>query len=163
MNPEDNFDAIWRPDVTVATIVPSDGRFLLVEETIRGELVLNQPAGHLEPGESLLHAAVRETLEETGWTVELTHLIGAYQWSTSDRQRQFLRFTFAAEARAHDATRRLDDGIVRALWLTRDEIASESRRLRSPMVLGNIDDWLAGVRHPLGIVRSLLLAEPEAR
>lgn len=156
MSNEENFDAIWRPDVTVATIVPRDGRFLIVEEIVRDELVLNQPAGHLEAGESLLHAAVRETLEETGWTVELTDLVGAYQWSAVDGQRQFLRFTFAATASAYDPARPLDAGIVRALWLTRDEIAAQRGRLRSPMVLGNVDDWLAGVRFPLRAVQSLL-------
>jgi 8-oxo-dGTP pyrophosphatase MutT (NUDIX family) len=163
MSNEENFDAIWRPDVTVATIVPRDGRFLVVEETVRDELVLNQPAGHLEAGESLLDAAVRETLEETGWTVELTDLIGAYQWCAPDGQKQFLRFTFAATASSHDATRPLDAGIVRALWLTRDEIAAQRARLRSPMVLGNVDDWLAGVRFPLRAVQSLLDGGAAAR
>lgn len=158
MSNEENFDAIWRPDVTVATIVPRDGRFLIVEETVRDELVLNQPAGHLEAGESLLDAAVRETLEETGWSVELTDLIGAYQWCAPDGQKQFLRFTFAATAATYDAARPLDAGIVRALWLTRDEIAAQRARLRSPMVLGNVDDWLAGVRFPLRAVQSLLEA-----
>lgn len=146
---------IWRPDVTVATIVCHDGRFLLVEEIICGQLVLNQPAGHLEPDESLLAAAVRETLEETGWTVELCEFVGAYQWSTTDGQKQFLRFAFGAHAIAQDAQRRLDDGIVRALWMTRDEIAGQSERLRSPMVLANVDDWLAGKRYPLAAIQSL--------
>ena len=146
-------DAIWRPDVTVACIVPQSGKFLLVEENVRGELVLNQPAGHLEPHESLLDAALRETLEETGWSIELTHLVGVYQWANGDGQ--FLRFTFAAEANGHDATRKLDDGIVRALWMTRDEIAA-SRRLRSPMVLRGVEDFIAGKRLPLDALTSLL-------
>ncbi len=156
MSNDTNPDTVWRPDVTVATIVPRDGRFLIVEETVRDELVLNQPAGHLEAGESLLQAAVRETFEETGWRVTLTSLVGAYQWSTSDGQRHFLRFTFAATAEAHDPAHVLDVGIVRALWLSRDEIAAQHDRLRSPMVLGNVDDWLAGTRFPLGAVQSLL-------
>ncbi len=163
MNDDISFDAIWRPDVTVATIVPRDGRFLLVEETVRDELVLNQPAGHLEPGESLLEAAVRETLEETGWTVELTALIGAYQWSTPNGKQQFLRFTFAATALSHDPARKLDAGIERTLWLARDEIATQRERLRSPMVLGNVDDWIDGVRFPLQAVRSLLGTEAARR
>lgn len=144
-----NPDAVWRPDVTVACVVPRDGRFLLVEESIRGRLVLNQPAGHLEPNETLCDAALRETLEETGWTVALHGLIGIYQWSNRATDSHFLRFTFAAEALAHDARRNLDTGIVRAVWLTRDEIAAERQRLRSPMVLRGVDDFLAGKRQPL--------------
>jgi 8-oxo-dGTP pyrophosphatase MutT (NUDIX family) len=146
-------DAIWRPDVTVACIVPKSGKFLLVEENVRGGLVLNQPAGHLEPNESLLDAALRETLEETGWSIELTHLVGIYQWANGDGH--FLRFTFAAQPRAHDAARKLDDGIVRTLWMTRDEIAV-SARLRSPMVLRGVEDFIAGKRQPLNTLTSLL-------
>lgn len=163
MQSDVNFDAIWRPDVTVATIVARVGRFLVVEEVVRDELVLNQPAGHLEPDETLHAAALRETLEEIGWTVELTDLVGVYQWSSADGERQFLRFAFAATPLAHDPQRRLDEGIVRALWLTREEIVAESARLRSPMVLGNIDDWLAGRRYSLGAIQSLLPAAYSAR
>ncbi|HZP67830.1 MAG TPA: NUDIX hydrolase [Rudaea sp.] len=140
--------ALWSPDVTVATVVARDGRFLLVEERVDGELVLNQPAGHLEPDESLAEAARRESLEETGWDVEPTGLIGVYQW-TSPRGRDFLRFAFAADAVRHHASRRLDQGIERTLWLTREEIAAAAPRLRSPMVLRCVDDWLAGRRLPL--------------
>ncbi len=145
---------VWRPRVTVATIVPRDGRFLLVEEDIRGRLVLNQPAGHLDPDESLQTAAVRETREETGWDVELTALLGVHQWLAPGGD-AFLRFTFAAEAVRHDPARPLDHGIVRALWLTRAEIASAAGRLRSPMVLAGVDDWLSGRRLPLDAVSDL--------
>ncbi|MBS0487203.1 MAG: NUDIX hydrolase [Proteobacteria bacterium] len=145
--------AIWRPDVTVACIVPQDGKFLLVEEDVKGRRVLNQPAGHLESGESLLDAALRETREETGWDVNLTHLVGIYQWSNDDGA--FLRFTFAAEPVHHDPERTLDAGIVRAIWMTHEAIAA-SQNLRSPMVLRGIEDFLAGKRVPLGIVVSLL-------
>lgn len=144
---------VWRPDVTVACIVPQSGRFLLVEESVRGELVLNQPAGHLEPDESLRDAAVRETLEETGWSIELTHLVGVYQWKNGDGH--FLRFTFAATPASHDPARELDSGIVCALWMTRDEIAAAQARLRSPMVLRGVDDFLAGKRLPLDALASL--------
>ena len=153
--PPDDASAVWRPDVTVATIVARDGRFLVVEECVRGEHVLNQPAGHLENGESLATAACRETLEETGWSVELRHLVGVYQWLSGSGE-TFVRFTFAAEALHHDAGRPLDDGILRALWLTRDEIAAG--RPRSPMVLRGIDDWLAGQRLPLAAVQALGIA-----
>lgn len=154
----DNFnsDAVWRPDVTVACIVPRGARFLMVEETVRGELVINQPAGHLEPGESLAQAALRETLEETGWTVRLTGLVGIYQWANPTGDSHFLRFTFAAEAVQHDPARPLDQGIVRASWMTREELAATASRLRSPMVLRGIDDYLAGRRQPLDSLVSLL-------
>jgi 8-oxo-dGTP pyrophosphatase MutT (NUDIX family) len=154
--PNEDSQAVWRPDVTVASIVPRDGRFLLVEEVVRGELVLNQPAGHLEPGESLPAAARRETLEETGWNVELTDLVGVYQWTNPGDDSHFLRFSFAARPLHHDPERQLDAGIVRALWLTRDEIAAQRARLRSPMVLRCVDDWLGGRRMPLDTVVSLL-------
>ena len=144
-------DSIWRPDVTVATIVPRDGKYLLVEEIVRGELVLNQPAGHLEANESLHDAARRETLEETGWTVELDGLVAVYQWSNGD-DAHFVRFTFAARALSRDETRQLDDGIVRACWLDRNEIAARQSQLRSPMVLRGIDDYVAGRRFPLDTI-----------
>lgn len=133
--------AIWRPDVTVACIVPQGRKFLLVEEDARGRRVLNQPAGHLEPDESLADAALRETREETGWDVTLTHLVGIYQWANPDGA--YLRFTFAAQPVRHDPQRPLDAGIVRALWMTREEIA-QATNLRSPMVLRGIEDFLAG-------------------
>jgi 8-oxo-dGTP pyrophosphatase MutT (NUDIX family) len=145
---------IWRPHVTVATVIPRDGCFLLVEEEVRGHLVLNQPAGHLEPGETLHAAAVRETLEETGWDVALSCLLGVQQWS-SPSGCQFVRFTFAAEPMHHDPARLLDDGILRVVWMTRDEIAAAGSRLRSPMIQASIDDWLAGRRLPLDAIRWL--------
>lgn len=145
--------SIWRPDVTVACIVPRAGKFLLVEEDVRGMRVLNQPAGHLEPDESLPEAALRETREETGWDVTLTHLVGIYQWANADGA--FLRFTFAAEPVRHDLARTLDAGIVRAVWMTHDEIAA-SQNLRSPMVVRGIDDFLAGCSVPLERIACLL-------
>ncbi|KFL37995.1 NUDIX hydrolase [Arenimonas donghaensis] len=139
----------WQPDVTVATVVVREGRLLMVEERVQGELVLNQPAGHLEPDESLVEAARRETLEETGWEVELTAFIGAYQWTSPRDGKQFLRMAFAAEPRRHDPDRPLDEGIVRALWLTPAELAAESARHRSPLVWQVAEDFLAGRRLPL--------------
>ena len=121
----------WQPDVTVATVVVRDGRLLVVEEQVRGERVLNQPAGHLEPDESLAEAALRETLEETGWEVALTAFIGAYQWTSPRDGKHFLRMAFAAEPLRHHPERPLDDGIVQALWLTPAELAAESARHRS--------------------------------
>ena len=146
---------IWRPHVTVATVVPRDGRFLLVEEDVRGRIVLNQPAGHLDPDEAIQHAAVRETLEETGWDIELDCLLCVQQWVNADSGRQFVRFTFGGVPVRHHADRALDDGILRTLWLDREEIAAETARLRSPMVLASIDDWLAGRRIPLDAIHWL--------
>ena len=150
----------WQPDVTVASVVLDGGRVLCVEERVGGRLVLNQPAGHLEPDESLLEAALRETLEETGWTVELTAFIGAYQWKSAPRAdepegRHFLRFAFAALPLAHDPARVLDEGIERALWLTPDELLQRQARHRSPLVWQAVADCLAGQRHPLSILRHL--------
>lgn len=139
----------WQPDVTVATVVVRDGRLLVVEETVRGARVLNQPAGHLEPDESLVQAALRETLEETGWDVTLTAFIGAYQWTSPADGRQFLRLAFAAEPLLHHPDRALDEGIVQALWLTPAELAAESARHRSPLVWRVVEDFLAGRRFPL--------------
>ncbi|MHC9012420.1 NUDIX hydrolase [Stenotrophomonas rhizophila] len=142
----------WAPHVTVATVVVRDGRLLLVEEAIDGRQVLNQPAGHLEPNETLAAAAVRETLEETGWTVRLSAFIGTYQWTAPDGT-PFLRFAYAAEPQSHDPDRPLDDGILRALWLTPAELRADPARLRSPLVWEVVADYLAGQRHPLSIVR----------
>jgi len=151
----------WQPDVTVATVVVDDGRLLCVEERVQGRLVLNQPAGHLEPDESLLEAALRETREETGWDVRLTSFIGAYQWKApasadgSSGDRHYLRFAFAAEPVTHDPGRPLDDGIVRALWMAPSELRAAADRHRSPLVWRAVADYLAGQRHPLATVAQL--------
>ncbi|MCC4604973.1 NUDIX hydrolase [Xanthomonas campestris] len=144
----------WHPDVTVATVVVRDGRLLQVEERIGGRLLLNQPAGHLEPDESLRDAAVRETLEETGWDVRLTHFIGTYQWLAPTGQ-CYLRFAFVADALTHHPERSLDTGVMRALWMTPEELRGASERLRSPLVWEVVADYLAGQRHPLALVRHL--------
>jgi len=151
-------DEIWRPHVTVATIVPNGERFLLVEEEVRGMVLFNQPAGHLDPGESLAEAAVRETLEETGWEVRLTSLVVVQQWVNTRYDRHFVRFTFAAEPVAHHPDRPLDAGILRPHWLRRAEIADLGERLRSPMILSSIDAWLGGQRLPLQALDCLPLA-----
>jgi 8-oxo-dGTP pyrophosphatase MutT (NUDIX family) len=140
---------VWRPHVTVACVVTDGRRYLMVEEEVAGRLAYNQPAGHLEDDESLVDAAVRETLEETGWTVALQHLIGVQQWRSTEHGDAVIRFSFAAQAISHDPARVLDTGIHRALWLTRAEIAALGDRLRSPLVLLSIDAWLAGQRLPL--------------
>jgi len=151
---------IWRPHVTVACVVARGERYLMVEEEVAGRLVYNQPAGHLDDHESLAVAALRETLEETGWTVELQHLIGVHQWRSTEHGDAVIRFSFAARAVSHDPDRALDNDIRRALWLTRDEIAALGERLRSPMILQSIDLWLGGQRLPLDILSQLPEGEP---
>jgi len=150
----------WQPDVTVATVVVDGGRLLMVEETVGGQLVLNQPAGHLEPDETLIEAALRETREETGWDVRLTAFVGAYQWKApvnpdGSGGRHYLRFAFAAEPVAHDPARTLDEGIVRALWMTPSELQAAHSRHRSPLVWRVAADFLGGRRHPLEITQHL--------
>lgn len=139
----------WLPRLTVATIIERDGRFLLVEEYADGEdLVYNQPAGHLDEHETLAAAAIRETLEETAWEVQVDAIVGIYYW-THPKGHSFIRTCFAGTALHHHPNQGLDQGIQRALWLTREEIAALGPKLRSPMVLRCIDDYLAGKRYPL--------------
>ena len=144
----------WQPDVTVATVVVRDGRLLLVEEMVASRTVFNQPAGHLEPDESLQEAALRETLEETGYRVQLSAFIGAYQWK-AEEGRHYLRFAFAAEAVDHDPQRPLDQGIVRALWMTPTELQQARDRHRSPLVWQVVSDYLAGRRSPLSMLQQI--------
>ena len=150
----------WQPDVTVATVVVRDGRLLVVEERANGRLVLNQPAGHLEPDESLADAALRETREETGWDVRLTAFIGAYQWKAPKQPdgsggRHYLRFAFAAEPERHHPDRALDEGIVRALWMTPQALQEARNRHRSPLVWQVVRDFLGSRRHPLDLVQQI--------
>jgi ADP-ribose pyrophosphatase YjhB (NUDIX family) len=149
---------VWRPDVTVATVVERDGRFLLVEERVQGRLVHNPPAGHLEPDEGLIEAAVRETLEETAWNVLPVGLVAIYQWVSPADGSAVVRFTFAAQALAQEPDRRLDHGIERALWLSLDEVKQREDELRSPMVLASIHDCRRGRLVPLELLQNLLSA-----
>jgi ADP-ribose pyrophosphatase YjhB (NUDIX family) len=144
-----------RPDLTVAAVVERDGRFLLVEERIGQRLVFNQPAGHVEHGEDLVTAVIREALEETAWTFEPEHLIGVYFWDQPEKQRTYMRFAFAGKVTSHDPHRRLDRGIERSVWLTHEQIRASSR-LRTPMVLRCIEDYISGRRYPLELVREFL-------
>jgi 8-oxo-dGTP pyrophosphatase MutT (NUDIX family) len=154
----------FRPDVTVAAMAEQDGRFLLVEERIEGRLVFNQPAGHLEAGETLLQAVARETREETGWRFEPHFLLGIYLWRYPRTTHATLRFAFGGAVSNFDATQPLDHGIVRTHWLTRAEIAAYEPRLRTPLVLRCVDDYLKGRRLPLDALAFLGpgAAEPAA-
>ncbi len=145
----------WQPDVTVATVVVNNGRLLMVEERVGGRDVFNQPAGHLEPDESIMAAAVRETLEETGWQVKLNEFIGAYQWTAQESGQQYLRMAFSAVPVQHFPSRSLDQGIIATHWLSPSEIKALSERHRSPLVWKVTEDYLSGQRSPLGIVQAL--------
>jgi ADP-ribose pyrophosphatase YjhB (NUDIX family) len=143
---------VWKPNVTVAAVLERDGRFLLVEEETEYGICYNQPAGHLECGESLIDAVVRETLEETAYTLRPQYLVGVYNYRNEARDVTYLRFAFGGEIVAHDPRRQLDAGILAAHWLTLDEIRARQAQHRSPLVLRCIEDWLAGRRYPLELL-----------
>jgi 8-oxo-dGTP pyrophosphatase MutT (NUDIX family) len=143
----------YAPRVTVAAIVERDGRFLLVEELIDGARVWNQPAGHLDPGESLADAVVRETREETGYRFVPEALVGIYLWRRDDGL-AFLRHVFAGHT-VGEPGGELDAEIVGVHWRTRDELAAPGAPIRSPLVLRCVDDWRAGARHPLSLLHTL--------
>jgi NADH pyrophosphatase NudC (nudix superfamily) len=143
---------IWKPSVTVAAVIERGGRFLLVEEEADGRRVYNQPAGHWEPGETLVEACARETLEETAWHCVPRQLVGVYRWHYAPADNTFLRFTFACEALSRDEARQLDREIVRAVWLSVEEVRVLAPAHRSPLVMRSIDDFLAGRRWPLDVI-----------
>jgi 8-oxo-dGTP pyrophosphatase MutT (NUDIX family) len=145
----------WSAHIVVASIVEREGRFLIVEEQINGELMLNQPAGHWEAGETLIEAARREALEETRWEVEPTQVLGLYHHDPAGLDYGFLRVAFVARALRERPELALDDGIARAVWMTRDELLATRAQHRSPMVLRCIDDYLAGTRYPLSLIAHL--------
>lgn len=153
---------IWKPNVTVAAVIERDSRFLLVEEEADGSLMLNQPAGHLDEGESLVAAVVRETFEETAWHFAPEALLGVYRWPHPKQPVTYLRFAFIGRLLRHEATRALDRGIVRTLWLTLDEVQRQAHRHRSPQVQRCIDDYRAGARYPLDLLKDLAHGTPRA-
>ncbi|MBX9903039.1 MAG: NUDIX hydrolase [Burkholderiales bacterium] len=142
----------WKPNVTVAAVVERGGAFLLVEEQTADGVRYNQPAGHLEAGESLVDAVIRETLEESAWRFTPSALIGVYQYHQAASGTTYLRFAFAGELSDHDAGRTLDTGILRALWMPVAEIRSCRAKHRSPLLMQCVDDYLAGRRHPLEVL-----------
>jgi 8-oxo-dGTP pyrophosphatase MutT (NUDIX family) len=145
-------DSIWKPNVTVAAVLERDGRFLLVEEHTELGDRFNQPAGHLEPGESLIEGAIRETLEETAYTFRPAALLGVYQYRQERTDTTYLRFAFTGEITGHETARALDQGIIRAAWLTVEEIRSRGAHHRSPLVMRCVEDYLAGKRYPLDLI-----------
>ena len=164
-------DNRWKPSVTVAAVIERDGRYLLIEEHTPEGLRLNNPAGHLDPGESPEQGVVRETLEETTHRFTPTALVGVYlarfqragQTPDDDEDITYLRFAFCGELGEAVAGRSLDTGIVRTLWLTPDEVRASAARHRSPLVLRCVEDHLAGRRYPLDLVQtdgSVMLVQP---
>ena len=145
----------WRPNVTVAAVVERNGRYLLVEERAPdGRLVLNNPAGHLDRGETLLQAVVREVLEETACAFTPTHLQGIHLAPSATDDVTYLRFAFAGHVGEPLPGRALDDGILRTLWLTLEEIAAERARHRSALLMRCIEDHRAGRRYPLALLQA---------
>ncbi len=141
----------WSPHTTVAAVIERDGRFLMVEEMIDDQAVLNQPAGHLEDGESLLQAITREVKEETAWSFTPQSLLGIYQWKHPTKHHTYMRTTFIGSVADHNPRQSLDDGIISANWFSRQQIKESI--LRSPMVMRNIDDYLAGLSYPLTLLQ----------
>jgi 8-oxo-dGTP pyrophosphatase MutT (NUDIX family) len=143
------------PDITVAAVTETDGRFLVVEERINRRLVFNQPAGHVERGETLLTAVVREVREETAWGFHPQALIGVYLWRNPSSGRSTMRFAFTGTVADHHAQQPLDRGIVCTHWLSRADLLEREQRLRSPLVLRCVEDYLGGTRRPLDEVGNL--------
>lgn len=150
-------DRIWKPNATVAAVVERDGHYLLVEEETAHGLQFNQPAGHLEPGESLVAAVAREALEETAWHFTPMALVGVYQWGPPDQAispvMTYLRFAFSGRLGEFEPERVLDEGIVRAVWMTPEEIQATRSRHRSPLIWQCVQDHMAGRAFPLDLIR----------
>lgn len=146
---------IWKPHATVAAVIEQDGHFLVVEEESDGRVVFNQPAGHLDPDESLLDAVIRETREETAWRFLPEAITGIYRWKQPHTERTFLRITFCGQVDDFHTEQALDDGIIRAVWMTREQLIEHRQQLRSPLVLRCIDDYLANIRYPLELLTDI--------
>ncbi len=146
---------VWKPHATVAAVIERDHKFLVVEELIAGRKLYNQPAGHLDPDESLIDAVIRETREETAWSFTPDAVTGIYLWKHPDNGETFLRVAFCGSCNDHDPDQALDAGILRACWKTRDELLSLRTQWRSPMLMSCIDDYLAGKRYPLDMLANI--------
>lgn len=147
---------VWKPHVTVAAIIENKQRFLLVEEETSSGLAFNQPAGHLEEGESLIEAVKREVLEETAWQFEPEHVVSVQLWRRNSASPSFLRICFAGHCHSFDPNQALDEGIIATHWLSRTEVEAKIGQLRSPLVLIGIDEFLSGRRYPLTLLESFL-------
>jgi ADP-ribose pyrophosphatase YjhB (NUDIX family) len=146
----------WVPHITVASIIEKDNKFLFVEEYVKNNIVLNQPAGHLEENETIEEGCIRETLEETAYEVKVDHLIGIYQERRKGALDMWLRFCFKCTIQKEFSDRKLDKNIIRKVWLTKEEILMPERKLRSEMVIKCINDFNDGKKYPKEIISSLL-------
>lgn len=146
---------VWAPRVTVAAIVEHNQQFLCVKERILGKQVINQPAGHLEPDETLLEAVKRETLEETGWIVEPESVVGIYLWHHPHEDLTFLRVTFSCDCKTFSENAEIDSDIDETVWLSAQQLRNSQNQLRSPLVLTCINDYLQGKRFSLDILSSV--------
>jgi len=147
---------VWKPHVTVAAVIERDNRFLLVEEETPSGLQFNQPAGHFEENENLIAAVKREVNEETAWHFEPEHIVSIQLWRRNPAAPTFIRVCFSGSCHNHNPNQALDEGILTTHWLTRDEIAAKQHRLRSPLVLISVDEFLSGQRYPLSLLKSFL-------
>lgn len=143
---------IWKPNVTVAAVIEQGGKFLMVEEETGEGIRFNQPAGHWEADETLAQGAVREALEETAYHFIPEWLLGVYRWRHPHKDVTYLRFAFVGSVHGHEPQRQLDSGILRAVWLSQEEIRATAESHRSPLVLQCMEDYLAGARYPLELV-----------
>ena len=143
--------SLWRPSVTVAAVIERDGRFLFVEEMQDGRRVLNQPAGHLDPGETLLAACAREVMEETAHRFQPAGLVGIYRWHYQPADVTFMRFCFSGKVLGVENTP-LDKEILALHWLSAKEVREKSPQHRSPLVQQCLDDYLAGNNFPLTVI-----------
>jgi ADP-ribose pyrophosphatase YjhB (NUDIX family) len=147
---------VWKPHVTVAAVIEQNNRFLIVEEETSNGIQFNQPAGHLEKSEDLIAAVKREVHEETAWLFEPEHIVAIQLWRKNPEFPSFIRICFSGLCHSRNPNQKLDDGIIGTHWLTRDEIAAKEHRLRSPLVLISVDEYLSGQHHPLSLLKSFL-------
>jgi ADP-ribose pyrophosphatase YjhB (NUDIX family) len=142
--------------LTVSAVVERDGQFLMIEERSSGVIVVNQPGGHIDVGESPEQATEREALEESGCRISVTGLLGVYLWIHPQTRQNFLRIAYVADLVSEDRRRRLDDGVYAVHWYTLSDIKRRLRDLRTPMVLRSVEDYLAGKRQPQSLLANIM-------
>jgi 8-oxo-dGTP pyrophosphatase MutT (NUDIX family) len=142
----------WKANVTVAAVIEKDNRFLMIEEESDGEIVINQPAGHLEKDESIIAAVKREVQEETAWEFQPSYLVGIYLYPSKNNNITYLRICFSGQCVNHKPEQKLDEGIIQAMWLSKEELEAKSASLRSPLVMQCVNDFLSGKQYSLDLL-----------